>query len=98
MKTGSCEKCQQREATVHLTFIESSGEVRGQQFCESCYSSVKEAGAGSQVDTTKPGAAPQPVSAKEMSFAKEPKVHGGKSVKQNISEGLWTKCPRCAQM
>jgi acetyl-CoA carboxylase carboxyl transferase subunit beta len=33
-----------------------------------------------------------------MTFAKELKFHGGKSGKQDIPEGLWTKCPRCATM
>src|SRR5512141_77243 len=32
------------------------------------------------------------------SFAKKPKLAGGKSRKREIPEGLWTKCPKCSTM
>jgi len=49
------------------------------------------------LDTVEPGVTPPPSSA-ETAFAKKPKLGTSKSRKRDIPEGLWTKCPKCANM
>jgi acetyl-CoA carboxylase carboxyl transferase subunit beta len=48
------------------------------------------------LETAEPGVTPSTNA--EASFAKKPKLSGGKSKKRDIPEGLWTKCPKCATM
>src|SRR6059036_3927214 len=43
---------------------------------------------------TPPPAAPVP----ETTFVKKPKLGASKSRKRDIPEGLWSKCPKCANM
>src|SRR5947208_2247634 len=43
-------------------------------------------------------AQPPPAVEHGTSFAKKPKLAGGKSKKREIPEGLWTKCPKCSTM
>src|SRR3954465_403832 len=51
------------------------------------------------LDTVEPAVTPPPPStAPETAFAKKPKLGAGKSRKRDIPEGLWTKCPKCANM
>ena len=42
MKTTQCERCRQRDATVHVTFIASSFEIGTYHFCEPCYAQAQE--------------------------------------------------------
>src|SRR5947209_1213215 len=51
------------------------------------------------LETTEPAVTPPPPAAAGHSttFAKKPKL-GRKSKKREIPEGLWTKCPKCANM
>src|SRR5688572_24480663 len=48
-------------------------------------------------ESVEPAVTPPPASS-ETQFAKKPKLGGGKSKKREIPEGLWTKCPKCANM
>src|SRR3954447_24805576 len=51
------------------------------------------------LDTVEPAVTPPPPStAPETAFAKKPKLGTSKSRKRDIPEGLWTKCPKCANM
>src|SRR3954468_16211925 len=51
------------------------------------------------LDTVEPAVTPPPPStAPETAFAKKPKLGAGKSRKRDIPEGLWEKCPKCANM
>ena len=45
-----------------------------------------------------PAVTPPPLTAEGTTFAKKPKVSGGRSRKRDIPEGLWTKCPKCETM
>ena len=45
-----------------------------------------------------PAVTPPPLTAGGTTFAKKPKVSGGRSRKRDIPEGLWTKCPKCETM
>jgi acetyl-CoA carboxylase carboxyl transferase subunit beta len=47
-------------------------------------------------DTVEPAVTPPPQTA-EASFVKKPKI-ATKSRKRDIPEGLWTKCPKCANL
>ncbi|HMC26548.1 MAG TPA: acetyl-CoA carboxylase, carboxyltransferase subunit beta [Verrucomicrobiae bacterium] len=49
------------------------------------------------LETVEPGVTPPP-SSTETAFAKKPKLGATKSRKRDIPEGLWTKCPKCANM
>lgn len=49
-------------------------------------------------ESVEPAVTPPPASNAEAQFAKKPKLGGGKSRKREIPEGLWTKCPKCANM
>lgn len=44
-----------------------------------------------------PAVTPLPANS-ETTFLKKPKIGPGKSRKRDIPEGLWTKCPKCANM
>ena len=44
-----CEKCQKREATVHLTLVGPADEVCKRDFCEPCYRIVQEARAAGRL-------------------------------------------------
>jgi acetyl-CoA carboxylase carboxyl transferase subunit beta len=44
-----------------------------------------------------PAVTPLPANS-ETTFLKKPKIGAGKSRKRDIPEGLWTKCPKCANM
>ena len=48
------------------------------------------------LDATEPAVTPPPATA-NAAFPKRPKL-GAKSRKREIPEGLWTKCPKCANM
>jgi len=51
------------------------------------------------LDTVEPAVTPPPASnAPEAAFTKKPKIGNSKSRKRDIPEGLWTKCPKCANM
>src|SRR5262245_35084962 len=50
------------------------------------------------LETNEPAVTPPPASPGGTSFAKKPKISGGKSRKRDIPEGLWTKCPSCSNM
>lgn len=51
------------------------------------------------LDTVEPAVTPPPPSsAGETAFTKKPKLGATKSRKREIPEGLWTKCPKCANM
>lgn len=50
------------------------------------------------LDTVEPAVTPPPNTNPETAFAKKPKLGSGKSRKRDIPEGLWTKCPKCANM
>ena len=47
------------------------------------------------LETVEPAVTPPPANTQEASFAKKPRIAGGKSKKREIPEGLWTKCPKC---
>jgi acetyl-CoA carboxylase carboxyl transferase subunit beta len=49
-------------------------------------------------ESVEPAVTPPPASSTETQFAKKPKLGAGKSKKREIPEGLWTKCPKCANM
>src|SRR5687767_15728058 len=49
------------------------------------------------LDTAEPAVTPPPPN-RETAFAKKPKLGSAKSRKREIPEGLWTKCPKCANM
>jgi len=49
-------------------------------------------------DPIEPALTPPPVSDKQTTFAKKPKIGAAKSRKREIPEGLWTKCPKCETM
>jgi acetyl-CoA carboxylase carboxyl transferase subunit beta len=49
------------------------------------------------LETVEPAVTPPPVTG-GTSFAKKPKLAGGKPRKRDIPEGLWTKCPKCGTM
>src|SRR5437899_2169464 len=49
------------------------------------------------LDTVEPAVTPPP-SSTETAFTKKPKLGATKSRKRDIPEGLWTKCPKCANM
>jgi acetyl-CoA carboxylase carboxyl transferase subunit beta len=49
-------------------------------------------------DAAAGGPTPAPAPTTETSFAKKPRIGGGKSRKRDIPEGLWTKCPKCNTM
>ncbi len=48
-------------------------------------------------ETAEPAVTPPPQSG-STTFARKPKLGGGKSKKREIPEGLWTKCPKCTTM
>src|SRR5271165_5781948 len=48
-------------------------------------------------DGTEPAVTPPPADA-PTTFAKKPKLAGGKARKRDIPEGLWTKCKKCSNM
>ena len=50
------------------------------------------------LDTVEPAVTPPPTSTAETAFTKKPKLGVTKSRKREIPEGLWTKCPKCANM
>jgi acetyl-CoA carboxylase carboxyl transferase subunit beta len=50
------------------------------------------------LETVEPAVTPPPSSAAETAFTKKPKLGATKSRKREIPEGLWTKCPKCANM
>src|SRR3954470_24240819 len=50
------------------------------------------------LETVEPAVTPPPPSNSETGFTKKPKLGGGKSRKREIPEGLWTKCPKCANL
>jgi acetyl-CoA carboxylase carboxyl transferase subunit beta len=50
------------------------------------------------LETAEPAVTPPPSATAETTFAKKPKLAGGKSKKREIPEGLWTKCPKCNTM
>jgi acetyl-CoA carboxylase carboxyl transferase subunit beta len=50
------------------------------------------------LETVEPAVTPAPAAAAEKAFARKSKLPGGKSRKRDIPEGLWTKCPKCANM
>src|SRR3954453_12059280 len=52
-------------------------------------------------ETVEPAVTPPPPplpGSTVTTFAKKPKLGGGKSRKREIPEGLWTKCPKCSTM
>jgi acetyl-CoA carboxylase carboxyl transferase subunit beta len=49
------------------------------------------------LETVEPAVTPPPPNS-ETGFTKKPKLGGGKSRKREIPEGLWTKCPKCANL
>ncbi len=50
------------------------------------------------LETAEPAVTPAPAAAAERAFARKPKLPGAKSRKRDIPEGLWNKCPKCANM
>ncbi len=50
------------------------------------------------LETVEPAVTPAPPAAAEKAFARKPKMPGAKSRKKDIPEGLWNKCPKCANM
>ena len=50
------------------------------------------------LETVEPAVTPPPPAAAEKAFSRKPKLSGVKSRKKDIPEGLWTKCPKCANM
>ena len=44
-----------------------------------------------------PAVTPPPAGS-ETAFIKKPKISGSPSRKKNIPEGVWTKCPKCANL
>ena len=49
------------------------------------------------LETVEPALTPPPPNS-ETAFIKKPKLGSAKSRKKEIPEGLWTKCPKCAEM
>src|ERR1043166_6425197 len=49
------------------------------------------------LDSVEPAVTPPPTG-QDTAFIKKPKLGGGKSRKRDIPEGLWTKCPKCANL
>jgi protein-arginine kinase activator protein McsA len=93
-----CEKCQQQDATVHLTLIEPSAEVSNHHFCEPCYAKAQ----GDRGRTHDPAAevgVTQPTpKATETTFVKKPKFGRGKPKQRKIPAGPSTGCERCGAM
>jgi acetyl-CoA carboxylase carboxyl transferase subunit beta len=83
-----CEKCQKREASIHLTQIGTSAEFTAQHFCESCYAAIQK-----KSTTIKPEAFQA-----SSNQASKPKLAGAKTKQSKIAAGLWTKCPQCNAM
>jgi acetyl-CoA carboxylase carboxyl transferase subunit beta len=50
------------------------------------------------LETVEPAVTPPPPAAAEKALVRKPKLPGVKSRKKDIPEGLWTKCPKCANM
>jgi acetyl-CoA carboxylase carboxyl transferase subunit beta len=48
-------------------------------------------------DPSEPAVTPLPANS-ETTFIKKPKITAGKGRKKDIPEGLWTKCPKCANL
>src|ERR1700677_2720103 len=59
--------------------------------------SKKSLGLDTAEQVTTPQTGPTP-SNNGTTFAKKPRLGGGKSKKRDIPEGLWTKCPKCSTM
>ena len=83
-----CEKCQKREASVHLTQIATSAEFKARHFCESCYAATQKESATMKPEASK-GSSKQ---------TRKPKLAGAKTKQLKIAAGLWTKCPQCNSM
>ncbi len=50
------------------------------------------------LETVEPAVTPPPPAAAEKALARKSKLPGVKTRKKDIPEGLWTKCPKCANM
>ncbi|MDB6122106.1 MAG: Acetyl-coenzyme carboxylase carboxyl transferase subunit beta [Pedosphaera sp.] len=50
------------------------------------------------IESPEPAVTPTTNNSANTTFAKKPKLGGGKSRKREIPEGLWTKCPKCSTM
>jgi acetyl-CoA carboxylase carboxyl transferase subunit beta len=50
------------------------------------------------IESPEPAVTPPTANSANATFAKKPKLGGGKSRKREIPEGLWTKCPKCSTM
>jgi acetyl-CoA carboxylase carboxyl transferase subunit beta len=98
MKVEPCEKCRQREATVHLTLIGLSAEISKHHFCESCYAGAQEERAKTFSETVEQAVTPPTPTTKEITSVKKPEIGGIKSKKREFPTGLWTQCKQCAAL
>ncbi len=94
MTTTLCERCRERNATVHATFIASAHEIGSYHFCDACYALAQEergASYGMLHRTRVKLSEPLPI---RDSFVK--KATGGRQPrKKDIPAGVWSKCDRC---
>lgn len=86
-----CEKCQEREATVHLTLVGPADEVSKRHYCEPCYRIVREEPAPEHLPVAQSGVTSSSSSAQPS----VPRRRGGKARKPKASEGPSTQCQRC---
>lgn len=97
MTTTRCERCRERDAAVHVTFIASSFEIGTYHFCESCYAQAQEERTASYGKFGRPEVkAPAPLPVKNSLVKKAASL--GRLRKRKIPAGLWAKCEHCATL
>jgi acetyl-CoA carboxylase carboxyl transferase subunit beta len=90
-----CEKCQERDATVHLTLIEPSNDISRHHYCEACYRKTQEESGDTWSDLAPSGETPPQPPPAETPPLKKPKPSGGKSTPPKIPLSLGTTCRQC---
>lgn len=97
MKTTRCERCRERDATVHVTFIASTFEIGTYHFCEPCYAQAQAERAASYGRFARsPLKSPAPLPVKNSLVKKA--AGGARLRKRKIPAGLWSKCEECAAL
>jgi acetyl-CoA carboxylase carboxyl transferase subunit beta len=97
MKTTPCERCRERDATVHVNFIASSCEIGAYHFCETCYAQAQEERATSYGKFTRlvmKSSASLPI---KNSFVKQA-ASRSQIRRREFPAGLWSKCSHCATL
>lgn len=94
MKIKPCEKCLDRDATVHLTIVGPSAEVIRHHFCEACYRKVEEEPEKLPANAAESPVIP-PVPVKKTLTVEEPKIAGGGPSTPDSSRKPSTQCNRC---